>query len=124
MPRWKDGRPNPFAEDAVANGGSEEGYAGPVPRRAETETTMSLALQMKDYRLTTAEILYRLPDHPKLLQTYIWQDLDLAPRYPVLRRFLDFWEASLDGKLHSVRVASATLIKPAELRHASLMRLH
>src|SRR5271165_3038509 len=68
MPRWKDGRPNPFAEDAVANGGSEEGYAGPVPRRAETETTMSLALQMKDYRLTTAEILYRLPDHPKLLQ--------------------------------------------------------
>src|SRR5271157_622988 len=94
------------------------------PRRVETETTMSLALQMKDYRLTTAEILYRLPDHPKLLQSYIWQDLDLAPRYPVLRKFLDFWESSLDGKLHSVRVASATLIKPAEFRHASLMRLH
>ena len=48
---------------------------------------MSLALQLKDYRLTTAEILYRLPDHPGILQTYVWQDLDLAPRYPVLRKF-------------------------------------
>jgi len=63
----------------------------------------------------------RPPEAPAEL---IWQDLDLAPRYPVLRKFLDFWESSLDGKLHSVRVASATLIKPAEFRHASLMRLH
>ena len=40
--------------------------------------TSDLALQMKDYRLTTAEILYRLPDHPSLLQSYIWQEYDLA----------------------------------------------
>ena len=40
---------------------------------------MSLASQMQSYRLTTAEILYHLPDHPGLLQSYVWQDLDLAP---------------------------------------------
>lgn len=79
-----------------------------------------LARQLRDYRLTTAEILYHLPDHPKLLQSYIWQNLDLAPRFPVLRRFLDFWEGNLDGKLHSVRVASCSLIKPAELRYAGV----
>ena len=78
---------------------------------------MSLSMQLKDYRLTTAEILYGLPDHPELLQTYIWQDLDLAPRYPVLRRFLGFWHRELDGKLHSVRVASAELVQPAQFRH-------
>ena len=76
---------------------------------------MSLALQLKDYRLTTAEILYRLPDHPGILQSYIWQELDLAPRFPVLHRFLDFWHRELDGKVHSVRVASAKLIKPASV---------
>ena len=27
--------------------------------------------QIEGFSLTTAEILYRLPDHPKLLQTYI-----------------------------------------------------
>lgn len=40
-----------------------------------------LALQLNDYRLTTAEILYRLPDHPRLLQTYVWQELDLLPDF-------------------------------------------
>jgi uncharacterized protein Usg len=79
---------------------------------------MSLALQLNDYRLTTAEILYRLPDHPGILQSYIWQDLDLAPRFPVLHRFLDFWHRELDGKVHSVRVASASVIKPPSYRNA------
>ena len=78
---------------------------------------MSLARQLKDYRLTTAEILYRLPDHPEILQTYIWQELDIAPRFPVLRKFLDFWDRELDGRLHSVRVASAAVIKPPSYRH-------
>lgn len=71
------------------------------------------------HRLTTAEILYHMPDHPKLLQTYVWQDYDLAPRFPGLKKFLDFWEASLDGKLHSVRVVSARVVSPAEIRAAA-----
>lgn len=70
----------------------------------------------QQYRLTTAEILYHLPDHPRLLQTYIWQELDLAPKFPVLQRFLAFWERSLDGRLHSVKIASTALITPAEVR--------
>lgn len=77
---------------------------------------MSLALQLKDYRLTTAEILYHMPDHPGILQSYIWQDLDLAPKFPALRKFLDFWDRELDGRVHSVRVASASVIKPPSIR--------
>ncbi len=76
-----------------------------------------LARMLSDYRLTTAEILYHMPDHPSLLQSYTWQKLDLAPRFPELRKFLDFWEANLDGKLHSVKVVSNKLIKPGEFRH-------
>ncbi len=53
-----------------------------------------------------------------MLQTYVWQDYDTAPRFPVLRRFLDFWETKLDGRLHSVTVASRQLIRPSELRMA------
>ena len=86
---------------------------------------MSLALQPQNYRLTTAEILYRLPDHPAILQTYIWQDLDLAPKFPVLHKFLDFWHRELDGHLHSVRVASTGLIKPASFRSPGIsLTLH
>ena len=82
---------------------------------------MELARQLRGYRLTTAEILYHLPDHPGLLQSYIWQEFDLAPRFPALHRFLDFWTRELDGKLHSVRVASAGLVRPAEWRNAGQM---
>ncbi|MEA2780996.1 MAG: hypothetical protein QOK29_2540 [Rhodospirillaceae bacterium] len=79
----------------------------------------SLVRQLQRYRLTTAEILYHLPDHPSVLQSYTWQDYDLAPAYPVLRGFLDFWGRSLEGRLHSVTVASTGLISAAELRTTS-----
>lgn len=73
-------------------------------------------LQMQGYGLTTANIFYRLPDHPGIIQSYVWQDYDLHPDFPALRKFLDFWSNSLDGPLFGVTVAHARLIKPAELR--------
>ncbi len=79
---------------------------------------MGLRKQLADHRLTTAEILYHMPDHPALLQAYIWQDYDLAPNFPELRRFLSFWERELDGKVHSVRVAAMSLIAPPRARIA------
>jgi uncharacterized protein Usg len=66
--------------------------------------------------LTTAHILYRRPDHRWLLQSYVWQNYDLFPEFPELRRFLAFWQEKLEGPLHSVRVAHCKLIKPAEIK--------
>lgn len=84
-----------------------------------------LERQLHGYRLTTAEILYHLPDHPGLLQSFVWQKLDLAPRFPELHRFLDFWSHNIEGRLHSVRLASTGLIRPSELRNcAAELRLH
>lgn len=74
------------------------------------------AAMLRGYGLTTANIFYRLPDHPSILQSYVWQDYDLHPEFPELRKFLDFWQRRLDGKLHSITVAHAGLIKPAELK--------
>ena len=56
-------------------------------------------LQVRGYRLTTAEIIYRLPDHPALLQSFIWQKFDLAPDFPELNKFLEFWRNNIEGKL-------------------------
>jgi uncharacterized protein Usg len=72
--------------------------------------------QLEGYGLTTATILYRMPDHLGLLQSYVWQEYDLAPRFPVLLAFLDFWKRELEGPLHSVTVAHSRLIKPAEFQ--------
>ena len=81
--------------------------------------------QLEGYDLTTAGILYRMPDHPSILQEYVWQDYDLAPKFPELNRFLSFWQAKLDGALYSVKVAHHALISPAELKSVSgEFRLH
>jgi uncharacterized protein Usg len=81
--------------------------------------------QLKGYSLTTAEIYYRLPDHPSLLQSYLWQDYDLHPRFPKLKAFLDFWSSNLEGGLYRVRVAHRKLIEPREFRFLDgELRLH
>lgn len=83
------------------------------------------AAQLKGFSLTTAEILYHLPDHPSLLQTYVWQDYDLHPRFPRLTGFLEFWRQNLEGRLFKVTVAHRGLITPAELKLVGAeIRLH
>lgn len=78
-----------------------------------------LKKQLNGYRLTTAEILYYMPDHPDFLQSYLWQDYDLAPRFPILMKFLDWWNDNLDGPLHSVRVASKGIISATDFKYGS-----
>jgi uncharacterized protein Usg len=85
--------------------------ASPAPRAVDAD----FLAQVRGFSLTTAEILYRMPDHPTLLQTFLWQDYDLSPKFPKLIGFLDFWRRNLDGPVQSVRVAHAKLIKPTEL---------
>jgi uncharacterized protein Usg len=79
-------------------------------------TTQDFQKQVEGYGLTTANILYRRPDHPWLLQSYVWQNYDLCPDFPELLSFLEFWQKSLEGVLHSVTVAHSRLIKPAEIK--------
>ena len=75
--------------------------------------------QLSNYRLTTAQIFYHMPDFEDLLQEFIWQDYDLAPQYPTLQKFLGFWIKKIDGKLHSVYVAKKELISPGDYRFAA-----
>ncbi|MHA6287738.1 usg protein [Maricaulis sp. CAU 1757] len=76
--------------------------------------------QLKGLRLTTAEVLYYMPDHPALVQTFLWQTQDMAPKYPRLIRFLDFWRQEIDAVIHSVRIAHKGLISPAVWRNADI----
>ena len=72
--------------------------------------------QIRGERLTTAEVLYYMPDHPALLQAFLWQTQDVAPDFPRMRAFLDHWRREIEAALHSVRIAHNALIGPAEWR--------
>lgn len=78
--------------------------------------TNEMEMRLKGYGLTTAEILYHMPDHPSLLQKFVWQHYDLAPDFPEMKTFLNFWKEKIEGPLHSVRYVHWKLISPTEWR--------
>lgn len=77
---------------------------------SESETE----LMLKGYGLTTAEMFYHMPDYTHVLNTFVWQDYDIAPDHPRLFKFIDFWKAEIEGALHSVRFCHRKMISPGE----------
>ena len=82
--------------------------------------TDEIESQLKGGRLTTAEVLYYMPDHPKLLQSFMWQTLDVAPEYPRVHSFLDYWRKEIQAVIHSVRLSTVGIITPAKVRFADM----
>lgn len=82
-------------------------------------TQSGTELMLKGYGLTTAEFVYRMPDFQNVLNTFIWQDYDLAPKHPKLFRFIDFWREEIEGPLHSVRFSHRRMISSGEWRNVT-----
>ena len=76
------------------------------------------SVQLTGRRLTTAEVLYYMPEHPAVLQSFLWQTLDQAPDFPRIHEFLDYWRREIDAVIHSVSIGGVDLIAPASLRPA------
>ena len=77
---------------------------------------VTIPSEAEDFGLTTAQIIYRKPDQLDCLQDFVWQEYDVFPQFPSLRKFLAFWELKIEGPLHSITVAHARLIRPVELQ--------
>lgn len=83
--------------------------------RNSDETATGLMLE--GYGLTTAEFYYRMPDYRNVINVFIWQDYDLAPDYPRIFGFIDFWKRKIEAPLHSVRFAHRRLISDGSWRN-------
>lgn len=87
-----------------------------TPKVISTEGMNEMELKLRGYGLLTADILYRMPDHPRFLQRFVFQRYDIDPQFPELNRFLEFWQDTIEGPLHSLRYVMNKLISPAEWR--------
>ena len=82
-------------------------------------------LMLKGYGLLTAELYYRIPDFRNVLNTFVWQEYDIAPDYPHLFGFIEFWQKKIEGPLHSVRFTHRKEIAPGAWRNVvGEFRLH
>ena len=84
--------------------------------------------RLAGWRHTTAEILYRMPDHRSLVQTFVWQHMDrwdADPRqaFPLLRKFCAWLNAHLDGPIVQVRVGACRVISARELEQIGTGRV-
>ncbi|NQY98551.1 MAG: hypothetical protein HRT82_15470 [Henriciella sp.] len=75
-----------------------------------------LIAQMGGKGVLTTEILYYRPDYRSWLQSFVWQTMDEAPRFPRLAQFLDHWRREIDAVIHSSRIAHADWVGPTEIR--------
>ena len=90
--------------------------------RSDSKT---IELQLAGYRLSTAEILYWMPDYPSVLQSFAWQQFDMPPEFPELHRFLNFWKKNIDATLHTVRVACTETMASSEVRNTeAVLQIH
>jgi len=85
----------------------------------DTTNLTETELMLKGYGLTTAQVLYRMPDYQSVLNVFVWQEYDLAPDYPRLFSFIEFWRDTIEGPLHSVQFAHRKLVAPGEWRNVS-----
>jgi len=69
------------------------------------------------FELVTIEVLYHMPDHPHVLNTFVWQTLDQPPELLRARAFIDYWQAEIEAQIAQVRIACASLLRPHDLRH-------
>ena len=79
---------------------------------------------VEGFGLTTAQIIYRRPDHLELLQEFVWQQYDLFPEFPGLEKFLAFWEEKIEGPLYSVTVAHQRLLRPMDIEALRVATRH
>lgn len=77
--------------------------------------------RLRGERLTTAEVLYYLPDHPSLLQRFTWQTLDIAPEFPRVHQFLQFWRREIEAVIHSVQVSAEGEVRAPRVRIAGVV---
>ncbi|MBL3704493.1 aspartate-semialdehyde dehydrogenase [Sulfitobacter sp. BDSS02] len=76
-------------------------------------------MMLRGYGLTTAEFYYRMPDYRNVLNSFVWQEYDLAPDHPKLFEFVEFWNKEIDGPLHSVRFTHRKLLSSGEWRNVT-----
>jgi uncharacterized protein Usg len=70
----------------------------------------------KGYSLVTVNVIYFLPDYSSLLNEFMWQTVDLQPKYPRVTKFLDFWRREIDAVIKEVQLSDSRGMKPRSFR--------
>lgn len=57
--------------------------------------------------LVTLNIFYWMPNYENILQQFIWQTMDVKPKYPRVYRFLDYWHNNIDAVVNEIEICDS-----------------
>ena len=57
--------------------------------------------------LVTLNVYYWLPDYENILQQFIWQTVDVKPKYPRVHKFLDYWHNNIDAIVNEIQICES-----------------
>ena len=57
--------------------------------------------------LVTLNVFYWMPDYENILQQFIWQTMDVKPKYPRVHRFLNYWQNNIDAVVSEVVICDS-----------------
>lgn len=72
---------------------------------------------LKEWHLVTVRILYIFPDWQLLAPPFVFQEIDEVPEIPRVKKFLSWWQKSLDGKIKRVEWSSSPLSSGNNIRY-------
>ena len=57
--------------------------------------------------LVTLNVYYWMPDYENILQQFIWQTIDVKPKYPRIHKFLDYWHNNIDAIVNEIQICES-----------------
>ena len=66
-----------------------------------------MVIIIKRKTLVTLNIFYWMPDYENILQQFVWQTIDVKPKYPRIYRFLDYWHNNIDAVMNEVIICDS-----------------
>ena len=65
------------------------------------------AIIIKRKTLVTLNVYYWMPDYENLIQQFIWQTMDVKPKYPRIHKFLDYWHNNIDAIVSEIQICES-----------------
>ena len=62
---------------------------------------------IKRKTLITLNVYYWLPDYENLIQQFMWQTMDVKPKYPRVNKFLNYWHNNIDAIINEVQITES-----------------
>ena len=62
---------------------------------------------IRNRTLVTLNVYYWMPDYDNILQQFVWQTMDVKPKYPRINKFLDYWHNNIEAIVSEIQICES-----------------